>query len=187
MSPILTGVIASGISGHLTPPWSPEGAYDSLATISLSTATSSITFSGIPGGYKHLEVRGTYLASATNEDCLVRLSEDSASNYSWHELRGDGSTASARGVANTSFIYLGANSGSTTYPFNVVFNIPDYNSTTKYKTLKSLSGQDRNGTGGGISLFSGNWRSLSAVTSMTIYMASGNFNQYSQFALYGVK
>jgi hypothetical protein len=53
MSPILTGVIASGISGHLTPPWSPEGAHDALATVTLSASAASITFAGIPSGYKH--------------------------------------------------------------------------------------------------------------------------------------
>jgi hypothetical protein len=180
---------ASSASNSITPnTFNPEGAYDALSTVTVpSGGLSSITFSGIPAEYKHIEIRGTFLASATNEDCLVRLSGDTGSNYSWHEIRGDGSSASARGVANTSFMYLGANSGSTTFPYNVIFNVLDFNSTTKFKTLKSLSGQDRNGTGGAISLFSGNWRGLTPVTSITIYMASGTFNQHSQFALYGVK
>ena len=62
--PIL-GIWASQISGHL---WAPEGAYDALATVSLSTTTASVTFSGIPSGYKHLQLR---LIARTNRSASV--------------------------------------------------------------------------------------------------------------------
>jgi hypothetical protein len=43
------GVIASSLSGHLVPPYDgPYGAYDALATVTLSASTASITFAGIP-------------------------------------------------------------------------------------------------------------------------------------------
>ena len=31
MTPIIKGIVASGISGHLIPPYSPTGSYDALA------------------------------------------------------------------------------------------------------------------------------------------------------------
>jgi hypothetical protein len=90
MSPILTGVIASGISGHLTPPWSPEGAYDALATVTLSTATASIEFAGIPSGYKHLQIRfiarSDYAGYA--DGIKFQFNGDTGSNYSDHSLYG---------------------------------------------------------------------------------------------------
>ena len=87
--PIL-GIMASQISGHL---WAPEGAYDALSTVTLSTTTASIEFAGIPTGYKHLQVRGfaqCNRATYGTDDIKLRFNGDSGSNYSYHALRGTG-------------------------------------------------------------------------------------------------
>lgn len=184
MSPILTGVIASGISGNLTPPWSPEGAYDSLATISLSTATSTITFSSIPTGYKHLQIRYSTLASAFVNDILLRFNNDSGSNYSGHYLYGSGSSAVAGGSGGQSSIYAGY-TGNTTSPSGTVLDILDYANVNKNKTTRALSGADNNGSGF-IQLVSGAWFNTSAVTSITLTTGT-TWQANSSFALYGVK
>jgi hypothetical protein len=49
-----------------------------------------------------------------------------------------------------------------------------------------LGGFDANGVGR-ILFDSSLWRSTSAVTSVTIFMAADNLAQYSQFALYGIR
>jgi hypothetical protein len=49
-----------------------------------------------------------------------------------------------------------------------------------------LAGADMNGAGGTVEFSSGNWRSTSAVTSITIF-TSGSFASNSHFALYGIK
>ena len=64
--------------------------------------------------------------------------------------------------------------------------------TNKYKTTRALSGFDVNGTvsgfGGRVGLTSGNWRSTSAITSVTFTVDNAaNFSVNSKFALYGVK
>ena len=184
--PIL-GTIASGISGHLTSPWSPEGAYDSLATISLSTAAASVTFSGIPTGYKHLQIRATMMCSAVNNMYLQLGSGaiDTGANYSWHQLYGDGSSALSNGTGSATFSYIGYNN-SISYPNPSIVDIMDYANLSKFKTYKTLAGTEANGTGF-VQLWGGNWRSTSAITSIKITPGSGNFTQHSTFALYGVK
>jgi len=78
-------------------------------------------------------------------------------------------------------------SSTTASIFGVtVTDILDYKDTNKYTTIRVLTGYDTNGAGD-VLLYSGNWRSTSAVTSIVLFPASGNFNQYSQFALYGIK
>lgn len=193
MSPLLPGIIASGISGHLTPPWSPEGAYDSLATVNLSTATASITFSGIPAGYKHLQLRilarATY-ASPPDTGGILNFNGDNGSNYAWHRIYGDGSAITAGGSANASFARIDRMSGASTTGdvfggFTV--DILDYANTSKYKTMRSLGGYDGNGTGW-VGLNSALWMNTSAITSITFANAdSTNLVQYTQAALYGVK
>jgi len=186
MSPILKGVIASGISGHLTPPWSPEGAYDALATINLSTSTASITFSGVPSGYKHLQLRISALGdTSTAYDVIMRFNSDSTTNYNWHRIFGNGSTVGA-GNSASSNMYIAGDGARTTYPLASVIDVLDYNNNQKNKTTRILTGWDYNGSGV-ITLWSGLWRSTSPVTSINISVVISNFAAGSTFALYGVK
>lgn len=190
MTPILTGVVASGISGHLTPPWAPEGAFDALASVTVgSGGTDSIEFFGIPGNYKHLQIRFSFLTTANGGSPLVRFNGDTSSNYSNHLIYGSGtSAATGYNVSNTGMYIGGSNTGTnSTYPMVGIIDVLDYNSTSKNKTIKTLSGLDSNGNGE-ISLYSGAWyNSSSPVSYVKIYAPSRTISEYSSFALYGVK
>lgn len=198
MSPILTGVIASGISGNLTPPFN-AGAYDALATVTVgSTSVPSVVFIGIPSGYKHLQVRYTIKSARTGnplDELNLRFNEDSGNNYAQHALAGNGSSTFANGIASGNNIELGSGfigdseSGSQ---FGIgIVDILDYGSSTKAKTIRMLGGVDFNGTvggtGGRVGLGSGLWVNTAPITSLTFYAENGNIIQHSQFALYGVK
>jgi hypothetical protein len=163
-----------------------------LATVSLTSTASSIVFSDIPANYTHLQIRGIGRAvnSVTDENLVIQLNSDTGTNYSLHNVFGTGSSTGANGSANTNVSYFCRVSGasSTANIFGVaVADILDYANTNKYKTLRSLSGHDQNGSGY-VSLFSGSWRSTSAVTSITIKNDSGsNIAAGSSFALYGIE
>lgn len=162
------------------------GSYESIATSQVS-GTGTLTFSSIPSTFTHLQIRGIYSGSVAERDLLLRFNSDTATNYSYHELTGSGVSALSAGAANQSGIYIGkaGNTTTNTYPSPFVVDILDYANTNKYKTVRSLNGCDINGQGY-IILYSGNWRSTSAVSSITLYLNSGNYNSYSHFALYGV-
>jgi len=152
-----------------------------------SGGSSEIEFASIPSTYTHLQIRCMTLQSNTNADIEMRFNSDTISNYSIHYLYGEGSSPYSGNSINTDKIYVSFNSGHTTYPVDSIVDILDYKNTDKYKTTRTLSGFDRNGVGGYAILTSGNWRSSSAITSIKIYNSAGNFNQYSSFALYGIK
>jgi hypothetical protein len=179
----IIGTIASPAKNFL---WAPAGAYDSISSVTLSASASTITFSGIPATYTHLQLRSTILSSAADSDIQVVFNADTASNYSQHYLYGNGASALAGGGANQPFFYLGFNAGSTTYPVASVADILDYANTNKYKTARTLDGFDRNGSGSAV-FTSGSWRNTNAITTLTIFPNTGTFQQYSSFALYGVK
>jgi hypothetical protein len=182
MTPLLTGVFASQISGHLTPLYTLTGNYDALGTVTVpSGGLSSITFAGIPQtGYTHLQVR---IMAVTNTTANSATTTFNGANGRVHWLTGNGSSVSAAGDATKIFFPL--TQGSTTAPCVGIMDILDYANTNKYKTTRALEGYDANGSGN-VSLTSGLWQSTSAINSITI-TAVGTFNQYSQFALYGVK
>jgi hypothetical protein len=67
-----------------------------------------------------------------------------------------------------------------------VLDILDYSNTNKYKTLRALDAGDSNGSGN-MEILSNLWMNTAAITSITLTLDSGNFTQYSSFALYGIK
>lgn len=191
MSPVL-GIIAS--STQQGRGGGPVGAYDSLASFTVpSGGISSITFSGIPQTYTHLQVRtiarSTRTGSTGYDQALVRFNGDSGTNYSSHYLEANGSSVIAGGSASISSIWGAVNMPWAGYTANVfgggVMDILDYRSS-KYKTAKTLSGFDANGSGF-YTLWSGTWLNTSAITSLTLVAQSNLFTEYSTFALYGVK
>ena len=164
-----------------------------IATTTLGSAQSSIEFTGIPSTYTHLQIRGiarNSVASTSADWVRCQFNSDTGTNYSWHYLFGNGSAASSSAGTTQSFMLLGwaLNASSTSNSFGAqVIDILDYADTNKYKTVRSILGYEQNTSDGGVNLNSGNWRSTSAITSIKLYPASGNFNQYSSFQLYGVK
>ena len=190
MSPIL-GIIASSISGSIS-----ANSYESIATVTLSANQSSISFTSIPSTYKHLQIRGiarnSSVASNDVEGLLVYYNGDTGLNYSAHYLQGNGSTAYSAALLSTGYMYSGytPTNGDTANVFSAtIIDILDYADTNKYKTQRVLTGVNTNVSGTEtIALFSGSWRSTSAISSITLYSTSArNFRQYSSFALYGVK
>jgi hypothetical protein len=104
-----------------------------------------------------------------------------------HNLIGDGSSATAyTGTAGYISHSTGGNAGANMFS-GIIIDILDYANTNKYRTIRALSGGDRNGSGF-IELCSGLEQSTSAVTSITLEpTATFAFAQYSHFALYGIK
>lgn len=170
-------------------PWEPAGAYDALATVTVpSGGAADVTFAGIPTGYKHLQIRASVLGSSAAADIVAQFNGITASsNYALHELRGNGSSATATAATSTTGFYVATNALSTTNPAVFVMDVLDYTSNSKNKTSRILQGRDSNGSGT-VSLFSGlYYGTTNAITSIRIYPPVGVFNQNSIFALYGVK
>ena len=186
--PIL-GTVASQFSGK------SFGSFESIATVTVSTATPTISFTSIPATYTHLQLRGiTRDARSVNVNNInMRVgngSIDSGSNYAMHTFDGDGATDTGAGAANQNAMgfWIEAGGSSTANAFGgFVVDILDYKNTNKYKTARVLGGVDLNGSGN-VHLISGLWMSTSAVTNIEFFN-NGNFNfvPYSTFALYGIK
>ena len=169
-------------------------AFDPAATwlierVNSNGSSTTITFSNIPSTYQHLQVRAIAKrdTGTTAGSSNLRFNGDTGSNYTRHFLRGSGSAASAGGQTSQTSIECFEHTGND--PVNsimgvLILDVLDYASTTKYKTVRTISGNDRNG-GGDIYLTSGLWLSTSAVTSLTLF-STGNYLN-STFALYGIK
>jgi len=185
MTPIL-GIMASAISGNL---WAPGKDFDSIATVTVgSGGSSTISFTSIPSTYRHLQIRLTGVTNA-NANTQMRFNSDTGANYSYHRLSGSGSAASAGGSASLNAFYVaGSNlSGFTITPYAAIIDVLDYANTTTNKTMRSLTGSELNTTNGEMKFLSGAWFNTSALSTISLFLDSGTFSQYTSAALYGIK
>jgi hypothetical protein len=186
--PIL-GIMASQISGHL---WQPEGAYDSLATVTLSATTATVTFAGIPSGYKHLQIRIMGRSTRTNSggNAITYTFNGSTTGYGYtHRLYGNGSAAFADAPLGTTYSFgpsISTDAVTAGTMGVAVMDVLDYANTNKFKTTRILGGYDNNGSGE-VFLNSGLWQNTSAITSISLVMDSFSWTANTSIALYGVK
>jgi hypothetical protein len=187
MSPIL-GIMASQISGHLS-----TASYDSIQTsIVGSGGSSSISFSSIPSTYKHLQIRAITRDNGAGvyNTYKVTYNGDTGSNYSVHAVYGQNiNSVDYFGNANQTSIIVYATPGAVAASIfgTQIIDILDYANINKYKTQRSIGGVSENNDNNLITFMSGSWRSTSAINSITITANGTTFQQYSHFALYGIK
>jgi hypothetical protein len=169
------------------------GDYESIATIAVGVGgVASVSFTSIPSTYTHLQIRFNARvvgAGSVNDNVLMQVNSDTGSNYNAHYLYGSGTSAlaGATGTASTTYVGRAPQASATGGVYSgQVLDLLDYSNTNKYKTFRSLSGADLNGSGD-IFLWSGLWMNTNAINTILIKGASSNLSQYSSFALYGIK
>lgn len=165
-----------------------KGSMFPLGVFTLASTATNVEFTNIPQTYTHLQLRCAFLGdTATGYDVTMQLNGDTASNYRWHRLYGNGTSALAQGsVSATTGMYVAADAARTLYPVAAVIDILDYKNTNKNKTVRNLTGHDQNGSGV-VTLWSGLWmNSSTAISSIKISVAANNFAVNSSFALYGI-
>lgn len=160
----------------------PPFDFESIATVSVgSGGSSSIDFTSIPGTYAHLQLR-CIIRAASGADTPMTFNAGSFSRR--HYLSGDGASASA-GADTINGVFSKTITSDTANVFGVaIVDILDYANTNKTKTIRSLTGKDLNGSGQ-ILLMSQLYDWTGAITSITL--AGPTIQQYSHFALYGIK
>lgn len=159
--------------------------YTPIATYSGTGSSGVITFSSIPSTYTDLYlVIAARNDSATYQVAKLTFNGDTGTNYSYTRLLTDGSSAPFSD-RSSNFAYIdagytwGTNGTSGTYT-QLNLSVQNYANTTTYKT--ALMRQTGVYTGAMVGL----WRSTSAISSLTITAASGNWATGSTFTLYGI-
>jgi hypothetical protein len=178
------------------PPYEPPALsdYDLLETEILTGSQASVVFNDLNSTYGadyqqlqiRMSVRSTRSALADSVDITFN---GASSTYSWHALRGSGSSAESYGVLSNSYMQAGLIPGNTNVSGNfgaLVTDILDpFESTknTSQKTFWGMYGSNENFLG----VFSGAWYSTNVLTSVTLDCSNASFIAGSRFSLYGLK
>lgn len=160
--------------------------YEPIATSTLGSAVSTFQFTSISSSYTDLIVVMQPALSVSNNAIYLDFNNDTATNYSWTALSGNGSAASSARGSNQG---LGSVANDLLYPIStlgdttITIHIDNYSNTTTNKNYIVRGGQAASGTQALIGL----WRSTAAINAIKFYAASSNFSIGSTFTLYGIK
>lgn len=162
--------------------------YTPIASTTLSSAQTTVTFSSISGNYTDLILVGIFSMGSSTYQPILRFNSDSNTNYSTTAISGNGSSAVSSRHTNQNGIYVnpGAGTGGTlSQPLIWICNIMNYANTTTNKTAINRF----NNAGNIVNAEVGLWRSTSAITtvSLTAETGSNDFQSGSTFTLYGIK
>jgi hypothetical protein len=151
-----------------------------------SGGAASIDFIGIPASYTDLCLVHS-LRSDNTDDYYGLQFNSSSSSFTSRSVQGNGSSASSANRSDNFFVGTVVQSNLTANTFsNGQIYIPDYAGSTN-KSFSYDAVQENNATSSLAELFAGLWSSTSAITSIKLVKASGNFVQYSTATLYGIK
>ena len=158
--------------------------YEPIATTTLSSAASSITFSSISSAYTDLRLVWVGSTSAATF-IRMRLNSDTGSNYSTTYLTGNGTTATS--FASNNATNMAQNSAATTIGNKCMITSDWFSyAGSTYKTALNTWINDVNGSGlveNKVYL----WRSTAAISTILLYLSAGNFEAGTTATLYGLK
>jgi len=160
----------------------PAGStYEPIATTTLGSNQTSVTFSSISGSYTDLVLICNLAVNGTGNNVQCRYNGDTGSNYSTTILSGNGSSTYSQTYTNSSNGWLtGYFDGTANEFYTKVIQISNYSNSTTYKTALVRSSSASREAMAGVGL----WRSTAAITSVTI--AATDLVSGSTFTLYGI-
>lgn len=160
--------------------------YEPIATTTLGSAASSITFSSIPATYTDLRIVLVTNGVTSGVNAFCRFNSDSGTNYSFTSLYGIGSSAGTNtGISSSGMQLDFYYSLDTTIPNMITLDIFSYAGSTNKTTLITFA-NDLNGLGS-VERGVGLWRSTAAINTVLLYMNAQSFKIGTTATLYGIK
>ena len=156
----------------------PTATYTSLATVTLGTSATSVTFSNIPATYRDLIlVINGQINSGGPVAMEIFLNGDTASNYSGVSMNGDGSSTFSS-IDGSNIVVVMTNALS-----NSIIQLMDYSATDKHKTVLIRD----NLPSGRVTARASRWANTAAVTQLQFTdVGATPITAGSTFSLYGV-
>jgi hypothetical protein len=163
----------------------PTPTYVPLATVTLGSSASSVTFSSIPATYRDLVLVCNWQNSGSGSAGRLQLNGNTGANYFGVWMTGTGTSAiSSSETSETSARIAGASVGpANTYSNTAILQFLDYSATDKHKTVISRFGSASTESQATASRYA----STSAITSIRFFDILGQtFQTGSTFNLYGI-
>ena len=161
----------------------PSPAYTAIASQTLASSASSVTFSSIPGDYRDLVLVVAPISNGANSFDRYRFNGDTGANYPRVHARGNGSAASS---STSTLGQLSADGAlghvQTTASALTVMHIFDYTQTNKHKAVLLRTGSAASGT----TMTAASWSNTAAITNIVVFLDGNTLQAGSTFSLFGI-
>lgn len=161
--------------------------YEPIATQTISgSSATNITFSSIPATYTDLVVVANLKIESTTSATVFQCNGDTASNYSYTTLYGNGTTAASSRATSASYgivDFTGVPPTAANTFSVVILHFQNYANTSVNKTVLSRANNAASGVDALVSL----WRNTAAINSIKFYNTGANLSIGSNITLYGIK
>lgn len=160
--------------------------YEPIATTTLGSAASTITFSSITSAYTDLRLVLSIPTVSTANYALMKFNSSTV-NIGFVTLAGGGTSAyTGTSASDVQYLnYQGTLSNAT--PTFIAVDILSYAGST-YKSFLVSTNYDKGASSAGyVEAMAGVYTSTSAITRIDVYTSSGNFNTGTTATIYGIK
>jgi hypothetical protein len=158
--------------------------YEPIATTTLGSTATTVSFTSIPGTYTDLVLVTNIKATSADTNQWMRFNSDSSTNYSSTNVYGTGTSAlSFRQSSEDKFNSVLSGYLVTAQNCPGIYNIMNYSNTTTFKTMISKFSNSGVVAQAEVSLY----RSTSAITAIEIFTTPDSFAVGSTLTLYGIK
>ena len=163
----------------------PTPTYTALATVTLASTATSITFSSIPATYTDLCLKLSIRTDkATLGDVWLLKLNTSSANFTARWIEGNGASASS----GSSILYgalVGSSATASTFN-NTEIYFPNYAGSTN-KSFSIDATTENNATTSYADLIASLWSQTTAINQLTLKSGNAqNFTQHSSAYLYGI-
>jgi hypothetical protein len=150
-----------------------------LATITLQSPSTSVSFSSIPNIYRDLFITVSANTTSSFDPISMVFNGDTASTRTALQMSGNGSSPSS---STFNDLRLGDIYSTFNLPTFFVISIPEYRATDRHKIYTSRGNQ----SGNFVNAIAGQWFSTNAINAISFSgQYGGSFATGSVFSLYG--
>lgn len=169
----------------------PTSTFVALATETLASTDTSITFSSIDTStYRDLKIVIDGEGTDPYTVIYYRLNGDSGGNYTGLFMRGhSGGAQSSTQALNTGALITNSGIEGTGYWGNFISDFLDAGASDKHKTILTRSNYVQDGASGGFATeaWANRWANTNAITSIEVYIVGGGLATGTVLSLYGIE
>lgn len=157
--------------------------YEAIATQTLASTSTQITFSSIPSTFTDLILVSSVIPTSSGSSYInLQFNSDTGNNYSRTYLNGSGSAATSGRNTGEAGAYIYGNA-ITASPSTFITQIQNYSNATTKKTLLTRT----NDSAAYVAAFVNLWNITNAINRIDINCVVSSFASGSTFTLYGIK
>lgn len=161
-----------------------------IASTTLSGAAASVVFA-VPAGYSRLQgfYTGQGTAAAAAVSARIQFNSDTGTNYNFIYTQSNNGTTSTTDNTGQIAILVGTLTGATStanFAGTGNFTVSNTGGGTFFPVVVGTATTFVTTTNMYNGVYSGNWVSTAAITTVTFLLNTGNWATNSQFSLFGV-